>query len=227
VRAVVSVGFAVFCLAAPASAAALSRDDRTAIDQTIDRFVSTAVRHQNVAASYDLVTPQLRGGMSRAAWARGNIPVYPYPARGSGWHGWTVDYALKDDVAFELLLQPRRGSRLDPISFSGEVKKIHGRWLVDSFYPAASFAAQGAKVVGPRDFGAPPFGDDSGNSVLGTVWFAVPVGVLALIALVPLTFFLANWRRGRRAARAYAGSADRKRYDEFWERLGSRGSESG
>jgi hypothetical protein len=95
--------------------------ERTAINRTIDAFVRDAVRHENLPAAYDLVTPQFRGGVSRRAWARGETPVYQYPARGTSWHGWTLDYALPNEVAFELVLAPRRGSKIDPIAFSASV----------------------------------------------------------------------------------------------------------
>src|SRR5205823_13911239 len=126
VRILLSATIVALVLAVPAQAR-LAPADRAAINRTLDAFVATAVRRHDVAASYDLVTPQERGGMTRAAWAKGDIPVYPYPARGTSWHGWTLDYALPKEVAFELVLVPRHGSKLDPISFSASVKKIHGR----------------------------------------------------------------------------------------------------
>jgi hypothetical protein len=228
VRALVSLGLAALVLAAPAGAAQLSRADRQAINRTLDAFVASAVKRHDAGASYDLVTPQLRAGTSRAAWAKGSLPVYPYPARGTSFHDWTIDYVLRNDVAFELMFQPGRGSKLDPIAFSGEVKKIRGRWLVDSFYPAATFAAHGAKVVGPRDFTAQTYGNDAGESRLSAVWFAVPGVLIAGILLVPLAMLLVGWRRGRKARRrAYRSPAEQRRDDEFWERLRARSSEGG
>jgi hypothetical protein len=216
---------AALLLVPPANAARLSRADRAAIDRTIDAFVATAVRHRNVAAAYDLVTPAFRGGMTRAEWAKGDIPVYPYPARGTSWHGWTVDYVLKNDVAFELVLQPRRGSKADPISFSGEVKKRGGRWLVDSFYPAAIYVTKESRVIGPRDFAPGGVANDAGESRLGPIWFAVPAAIGGLIVLVPIAFALRGWYH-RRKARALLSPEDRARDEQFWERLRSRSSES-
>jgi hypothetical protein len=195
VRTLISVVIAALVLAAPAQAK-LTGADRAAINRTLDTFVATAVRRHDVAKSYGLVTPQERGGMTRAEWAKGDIPVYPYPARGTSWDGWYVDYALKNEVAFELVLQPERGHKLDPISFSASVKRIHGRWLVDSFYPAAIFLSS-HRVIGPKDFAAPSLVSDAGNSRLGAIWFLVPAsfGSFALIAL--LVFFVVSFARGR------------------------------
>jgi hypothetical protein len=215
---------AALILATPAQAG-LSRSERAEINRTIDAFVRDGVRHENLAAAYDLTTPTFRGGVSRAQWAKGDTPIYPYPARGTSWHGWTLDYALRNDVAFELFLQPRAGAKVDPTSFSGEVKKIHGRWLVDSFYAAATFSTKTQRVVGPRDFG-PGTGasGDGGNSTLGAIWFLAPASVGALILLVPLSFLGLSIVRGRRRRPSLE---ERERYEEFAQRLRSRASVRG
>jgi hypothetical protein len=227
-RALVSAVFAAvgilaaLILAAPA-AAGLAPADRAAINRTLDAFVKTAVRRENVAASYDLVTPQLRGGETRRQWTTGDIPVYPFPARGTSWHGWTLDYALRNEVAFELVLQPRRGSKEDPISFSASVRRVHGRWLVDSFYPAAIYVTKESRVIGPRDFGPAPVTPAAGESALGAAWIAVPAALGALILLVPLGFLAFNAVRHRRRRPA---PEERERYDEFWARLRARSTQS-
>jgi hypothetical protein len=211
--------------AAPAGATRLSTSDRAAINRTLDAFVASAVKRQNVRASYDLVTSQLSGATTRAAWAKGELPVYPYPARGTSFHTWTIDYVLPNDVAFELMLQPRRRN-VNPIAFTGEVKKIRGRWLVDSFYPAATFDAKRSKVVGPRDFTAQSLVSDAGESRLGAAWFALPGALLALIVLVPAGVILEGWRRNRRAGRAYRDPEHQRRYEEYARRLRARSLQS-
>jgi hypothetical protein len=218
VKALVFGALAALVLAAPAQAK-LTRSDRAAINRTIDAFVSTAVRRHDVAKSYDLVTSQLRGGMTRAQWAKGDIPVYPYPARGTSWHGWVLDFALKNEVAFELVLEPKRGHKVDPISFSASVKRIGGRWLVDSFYPAAIFVSSQHRVIGPRDFAAPTLRSDAGKSRLGAVWVLVPFGFGSLALLALLVFFGVGFVRGR----GQRPSKEKQARDaEFWELLRSR-----
>jgi hypothetical protein len=219
-RRLLVVMIAALVFAAPAGAA-LSHADRAAIDRTIDAYIRDGVLGANVPATYDLVTPQFRGGQTRRSWVRGNTPIYPYPARGSSWHGWTIDYVLKNDVAFELVLQPRPGSKGDPTSFNGEVKKVNGRWLIDSFYAAAVFLPKEHRVVGPRDFvpGGGGGGNPGGDSTLGAIWFLLPAAFGALILLVPIAFVVFNLRGSRRRR---PGKEERERYEEFWERLRSR-----
>ena len=220
-RQLLVVATAALVLAAPAGAQ-LTKADRAAINRVFDVFVPAAVERQNVPAAYDLVTAEFRGGATRAQWAKGDVPVYPFKARGTQFHDWTVDYVQGNELAFELMLQPRN-PRKDAIAFDGTLKKVRGRWLIDSLYPAATFAGEGAKVVGPNDFTAQRYAGDAGESRLSAVWFILPGGILALILLVPLVYFVVTWRRGR-AARPSA--AERKRYDEFSERLRTRSSTS-
>ena len=206
---------AALLFAGPAQAK-LSPTDRVAINRTIDAFVATAVRRHDVARSYDLVTSQLSGGMTRAQWAKGDIPVYPYPARGTSWHGWWLDYALKNEVAFELVLQPQPGRKLDPISFSASVKRIHGHWLVDSFYPAATFLGSQHRVLGPRDFAPPTLVSNAGNSRLGAVWILVPIGFGSLALIAVLVFFGVSFARGRVKRPT---DEERARDAAFWDGL--------
>ena len=52
--------------AAPAHAAyRLKPAERRAINVTVDRFVTSAVQRRDLAASYDLVTPAMRTGISQ------------------------------------------------------------------------------------------------------------------------------------------------------------------
>jgi hypothetical protein len=190
----------------PASARAgrLASEDRVAINRLLDRFVPSAVERRDPAASWRLATPALRAGTTFRQWRRGDLPVYPYPARGTRFHGYVIDYALPRDVALELYIAPRPGAQVDPISFSVEVRKLRGRWLVDSFYPAASFDTRNHRVVGPRDFVPGAVSNTSGNARLGPVWLAVPGALLAGIVFVPLTLLAVGRARERRAMRAFA-----------------------
>jgi len=147
-RAFVVTAILLFALPGSASASRISPADRQEINRTVDAFVNSAVKRQNEDASWNVVTPSFRYGVTRSAWAKGNLPVYPYPARGTTFHSWTVDSVSPTVVDFELMV-PSRLSKTDSIQFQGEVKKIGGRWLINSFNPAATFAA-GGTVVGPH-----------------------------------------------------------------------------
>ena len=186
-------------LAAATPAAAedrISRADRAAINATLDVFVNHAVKRRDVLKAYDVVTPTLRGGMTRAQWSRGSIPVYPYPAAGRHFHEWTVQYRTREEIAIELILAPnaRNRKKLGQFLFNVYLQPSNGRWLVDSFMPGATFSPEGkAPVVqAAGDFGATPGGQtynrpgaerDSRPPVVSSVFIIVPFAVLGLLLL--------------------------------------------
>jgi hypothetical protein len=153
---------AAFTLVGTAGAATprLSAEDRAQVNHTLDVFVNHAVKRHDPAAAYDVVTPTLKGGMTRAQWAKGDIGVYPYPAVGKRFHEWTIQYRTKDELSVELILAPTKRHRatLGQILFNVYLHPSHGRWLVDSFMPGATFAPIGKPgvVQAARDFTANP-----------------------------------------------------------------------
>jgi hypothetical protein len=190
--------------ATPAAAEArLSPADRAAINATLDVLVNHAVKRKDVGKSYDVVTPTLRGGMTRAQWSRGSIPVYPYPAAGRQFHEWTVQYRTADEVAIELILSPapRHKRKLGQFLFNVYLQPRDGRWLVDSFMPGATFAPEGeAPVVqAAGDFGATPGGTTynrpgaertSRPPLVSSVYIVVPFAVMGLLLLGVAAWFV-------------------------------------
>ena len=74
-RAIVVTAILAFALPGSASAARISSADRQEINRTVDTFVNSAVKRQDEGASWNVVTPSFRYGVSRSAWAKGNLPV--------------------------------------------------------------------------------------------------------------------------------------------------------
>ena len=160
------VAFAV-CVAALVSAGSawaspprVSASERAQINRTLDIFVNHAVKRHDPEAAYDVVTPTLKGGMTRGQWSHGDIGVYPYPAKGARFHEWNIQYRTKDELSVELILAPtkRYQAKLGQILFNVYLQPSHGRWLVDSFMPGATFAPIGKPgvVQAARDFTANP-----------------------------------------------------------------------
>jgi hypothetical protein len=174
---------------------------RAGINRTLNVFIPAAVARRNLPAAYDLVTTDMTGGMSRREWAKGDIPVVPYPVRA---HSWTVQYAEPNDVTLDVLMQPtvRMRRKVGPLVVRTELVRRRGRWLVDSYLAQAVFSSESAKrftIISHPDYGpptAPQNAADKGR--LGTIWFLVPALLLSLVLLVPLTYLLVSWRRNRR-----------------------------
>jgi hypothetical protein len=105
-----------------------------------DQFVATAVLRRRTDCSYELVTDQMRQGLTRAAWRGGSIPVVPFPTaaprtfamqvfpkrRGPAVRNSVVVLSARDlgEAAFEVVLV-RRGAR----------------WLVDYWAPSGTMVA--------------------------------------------------------------------------------------
>jgi hypothetical protein len=176
-------------LTGTAGAARLTARDRAEISRTLDAFVNYGVKRHDVIKAYNTVTPQMRGETTRKQWKNGALPVYPFPARGTKFHNWTVQEVSGNEVDFQLILLARKGSGQGSIAFLGAMKKIQGRWLVDGFTPAAVFAPEGqrARVVGTNDFMPGQQTDTLNRPAVGRVnanYAFVPFAIFGLIILV-------------------------------------------
>ena len=197
-------------MAPVAMAASVSPADRAAINRTLDAFVPTAVARNHSERAWALATHAMRAGGTLAAWARGDLPVVPFPAAGRTFHGWTVDAVRLGAVDLVLLLHPRKGANVGPISFDVTMRKVGGRWLIDSFVPSAVFAAPGkvSSIQAAPDFApgpaAPPF---SKSGRIDENWvLVIPAVLVGLIVFVPLLVLTMHRRRHRRAVRQYSSA---------------------
>ena len=188
----------------------VSAEDRAQINALLDRFVPAAVERRDPAAAYDLVTQTLRSVAPRAQWRTGQIPISPYDAGGTTFHGWTVITSYRTSVTLDLTLQPRN-PKAGPASFTVDLKRIRGRWLVDEFYhrtgygPVATPAAPSTATVA-----APSHHGSAVRGRLGSIWFLVPLGLLSLIVIVPLVVFGKGWLDDKRVARRYRAELSRE-----------------
>ena len=98
------------------------------------RFVRTAVVRRHEVCSYDLVTTYMHDGLTRAAWATGNIPVQPFLS--------------SDPASIAMRIRPReqgatqRSSYVELVAadtgrttFEVVVVARGGRWLVSYWAP--------------------------------------------------------------------------------------------
>jgi hypothetical protein len=176
-------------LALPASAAGdpkTVKPERAAINRLLDEFIPAAVAQKNLQRGWDLSAGVART-VSHSQWMKGNTSVQKYPAKGTTFHGWTVNYSYAGDIGFDILLQPTTKS-LGAWSFRAEAQKIGGRWKITTWYPVATFAPPGKTqtVLGPNDLGAAnsAAGGAGASSRLGPWVLALPIAVIGAIALL-------------------------------------------
>lgn len=185
-------------------------------------FERTAVARQDPARAWDLAAPSLKEGFSRKEWNRGSLPVVPFPAADRGLGQWDlVNYSYQDSVGLEVFLFPKPGSGYSAMTADVELVKAHdGRWLVDYWMtkkfhgpPAVAKAKKTVrKAAGKRRHApqkakaAPPPqpSQDTGETRPSRAYWAIPIGILSLILIVPIAVGIVHWRRNRKAAKEHA-----------------------
>jgi hypothetical protein len=108
--------------------------------QLARRFIETAVARKNLNAAYSFVHPDLRGGLTRKQWDKGNIPVLFYHADNGKTVAFKVDYSHRTQALLEANLSAVPGTEVRPslLFFIGLKRaggKPTGRWLVNYFEP--------------------------------------------------------------------------------------------
>jgi hypothetical protein len=79
-----------------APATPLPKGDIADSEQALDHFVRTAVLRRHVDDSYDLVTSNLRAGMTRKEWHTGDIPVAPFAAKDFAFAKSRLEYSRRN-----------------------------------------------------------------------------------------------------------------------------------
>jgi hypothetical protein len=137
----------------------LTAERRRAINTLLDEFVPAAVERKDPLRALPLVTPAFRAGLTRRDWVQGKLPVIPYDARGTRFHGWTLGYSLAREMSVDVLLRPGLHEKRGGVAFTAVFKLRHRRWLIDAFIPAASFApdnAQTSRILAQPDYAPVP-----------------------------------------------------------------------
>jgi hypothetical protein len=108
------------------------------------KFLLTAVQRKNLAAAWPLAGPQVRQGMTREQWLKGDIAV-PTWFDGIKAAPMKVDYATKKDAQLEVLIEPTKtGKNVRPglfvltLDLVGKGENAH--WVVNSAQQRVSVA---------------------------------------------------------------------------------------
>ena len=175
---------------------------RDVVRRVAAHFVATAVVRRHLDQSWNLVTPALREGFTRATWMRGDIPVVPYPAEAVAVVKSRLDYSYADRVGLQVAIFPKAGAKVRAQTFEIELQEFglpsHPRWLVSYWAPAGG---QGLPSV-PADASGETLAYTAPKGI-GAIWLLVPVAlVVGSIFLLLIALGARGWLRRSRAERA-------------------------
>ena len=174
--------------------------ERRLVNATLLAFIRTGVTRADPAAAWNLSTPQMRAGILRKDWDRGELPVQPFAARIPKVPDWTVITSYPGDLTVDLLLQPRPGANVGPIAFAVELKRRGGRWLVDSMAPEQVFGPSSGAIPKPL---APGVKGQEPKARLSPLYFVIPGVLLGLVVIIPLALAIAHFWRTWQIERRY------------------------
>jgi hypothetical protein len=196
---------------------------RRQVRKVLARFLETAVARKHVDQAWNISGPQVREGMTRKQWDSGAIPVQPYPVSTHGLGQWDqVQYSYPHHVGLEVMLFPKPGSGQAPATADVDVIETHhGRWIVNYFMPnkfhGVAIQAKTHKVVHHQKRRSvkerrkraavaihPVIGPPKPAGVRPSqVWWALPLSILALIFVIPISYGIYIMVRNRRAYNAH------------------------
>jgi hypothetical protein len=174
---------------------------RAEINTLLDAFIPAVIARKNLAAGWNLVTPDARG--SKAEWMRGITPFHPFSARDRTFRGWHVNYSYPGDVGFDVFLSPKRPDTQVSMAFRGEAKKIAGTWRIAVFYPQATFqpVKKKASVWADTDLQPQAVRGGGSSSRLSAAWLLVPTGIFGVALVGGLSAAVVLWLRRRARVR--------------------------
>jgi hypothetical protein len=187
------------------SSTPLSKADLGSSQKVVATFVKTAVLRQGLDLAYDIVTAQMRDGMSRTEWRTEDIPVVPFPAKDFVLAKSKLSYSHGNIARYDVAVLARPRGQTPSAMFSIELHALgrggHRHWLVDYWQPL------GGGISTPAVPRANPLSLRNQTSAtaqpLSTSWVLAPLAVLSLIVLLPVGLGVRGWVRNRRINRAY------------------------
>jgi hypothetical protein len=182
---------------------------RLEIDSVVQAFVRTAVVRRNLDTAWELASAKLRGSITRERWRAGELPVFPFPEQAFAKADWRLRFTFGRTAAIDVMVLPKPGSGLRTLVYGVELTDYgapgHRHWLVDTWFPQTTLTTGEPPATTQTTVGT---GVTTGpnpyrKGKLDARWLLVPLGVLTLIALVPLFLLVRGIVRRRWATRRY------------------------
>ena len=183
---------------------------RREIAVVVERFVHSAVLREDLDEAWKLASPKLRASGTRASWRAGDLPVFPFPRETFRVEDWRLRYSFDRTVVIDVMVLPQPGLAQRTIVYGVELTDYGvgttRRWLVDTWFPQATLAPGGTPTrPKPAVTQAAVPESPYTKGKLDARWLLIPLGVLALAAIFPLSLLARAAVRRRRAERRYRG----------------------
>jgi hypothetical protein len=188
----------------------LTKTERVELVAVAQRFVESAVARDHPERAYEIAGPYLRAGLSKEEWAKGEIPVVPYPVDTAR---WKVEYSNAEAVGLLVMVFPTADAKLEPTVFAMKMVPVGAgggsRWLVNGWVPrgGGTSAISGSSSKSPGDALAAMAGQEFERVApkASPLWLMIPVILICLVFVVPFVF-LVRERRIERRMRRYLDS---------------------
>jgi hypothetical protein len=210
--------------AMPALAAPhLSKPQSREISTLIDRFVNDLVLRRNLADGWTISGPDERGALTRKEWMSGNqLPVQQFDVLNDPRKAWYATWKTRTEIGLVVSLRTGHGKHAVMYDEQASLQKLHGRWVVDTFYTDGIFRYGGThsgscvsskcKVTGPADYAPSSSGGDVATAkprISGHWLLVILFGILSLPVLALVAFGVVAHTRNRRARASYMASRSR------------------
>jgi len=100
---------------------------------TVKSFIDDAVLRKDLAAAWDESAPALRGGLTRAQWMTGTIPVAQFPPSAFAKASYKVVSSRQKQVMLLIFIFPAKGSNVPGWDYYAKLVPRDGRWVVSYF----------------------------------------------------------------------------------------------
>ena len=206
--------------ATPALAAPhLSKSQSRVVSTLVNRFVNDLVLRRDLADGWTISGPDERGALTRKEWVSGRqLPVQQLAVVNNPRTAWYATWKTRSEIGLVVSLKTGHGANRVMYNQQASLQKVHGRWVVDTFYTdgifrygrghSGSCVSSKCKVTGPADY-APSAGGGAAAAKprIGGHWgLAVLLGLLGLPVIVLGGMGLVAHTRNRRARAKYLAS---------------------
>jgi hypothetical protein len=101
-----------------------------AVKAELQQFVKDGILRRNPAAAYDMVSPKVRAGMTRAQWATGDVPIPQFPKKYFGGAGIKILQSRAHEIMVEVALASTSTKATTSLNTLIELKPVGKRWVI-------------------------------------------------------------------------------------------------